>query len=142
MRGGTEAVASIVAMASALERNCTAMEEHRVHLRQLENIIIRDLDAAGVDYVRNGADARIPGNISLSFKNFEGEMILHRLDLRGICVSTGSACNSKETEISHVLRAIHLPEDYARGTIRISLGKGNTADEAKTIADELLRIVD
>ena len=141
MRGGTEAVASIVAMASALERNCTAMEEHRGHLRQLENIIIRNLDAAGVDYVRNGADARIPGNISLSFKKFDGEMILHRLDLRGICVSTGSACNSKDTEISHVLQAIHLPEEYARGTIRISLGKGNTVEEAKTIAEEILTIV-
>ena len=133
MRGGTEAVASIVAMAAALERNCTAMEKHRGHLRQLENIIIHDLDAAEVDYVRNGADTRIPGNISLSFKKFDGEMILHRLDLRGICVSTGSACNSKETEISHVLQAIHLSEDYARGTIRISLGKDNTGDEAKTI---------
>ena len=141
MRGGTEAVASIVAMASALERNCTAMENHREHLRQLENIIICNLEAAGVDYVRNGDDVRIPGNINLSFKNFDGEMILHRLDLRGICVSTGSACNSKETEISHVLKAIHLPEDYARGTIRISLGKGNTVEEVKIIAEELLRIV-
>ena len=141
MRGGTEAVASIVAMASALERNCTSMEKHREHLRQLEKIIISELDTAGVDYIRNGADARIPGNISLSFKHFDGEMILHRLDLRGICVSTGSACNSKETEISHVLQAIHLPEEYARGTIRISLGKGNTVEEVKIIAEELLRIV-
>ena len=141
MRAGTENAASIAAMAAALERNCETMNKHRDHLLQLEKIILYKLNSAGIDYIRNGAEPRIPGNISLSFKNYDGEMILHRLDLKGICVSTGSACNSKETEISHVLQAIHLPEEYARGTIRISLGKGNTMDEAKTIAEEILTIV-
>lgn len=140
-RGGTEDVPSIVAMASALEKNCIAMEQNCEHLRQLENVIIRALECSGVDYVRNGSDCRVPGNISLSFRDADGEKILHRMDLRGICISTGSACNSKETEISHVLKAIHLPEEYANGTVRISLGKNNTMEEAKIIAAELLRIV-
>lgn len=141
MRGGTEDVALIVAMAAALERNNIEIEQNHEHLLQLENVIIRNLDVAGIDYIRNGEAPRIPGNISLSFRNFSGEMILHRLDLKGIFVSTGSACNSKETEISHVLQAIHLPEEYAKGTIRISLGKMNTIEEAETIAEELLTIV-
>ena len=71
----------------------------------------------------------------------EGEMLLHRLDLMGIMVSTGSACDSKNTRISHVLRAIGVDEDYALGTIRISLGKDNTREEAKKIAGALIKIM-
>ncbi len=59
----------------------------------------------------------------------------------GICISTGSACNSKSTEISHVLEAIDMGEELARGTIRISLGKANTAEEVEAISGALLRIV-
>ena len=117
------------------------MKKHCDHLRQLEKIIIHKLDSSGIDYIRNGCEQRIPGNISLSFKYFNGEKIMHRLDLRGICVSTGSACNSKEHEISHVLQAIHLPKEYAHGTIRISLGKDNSVEDVEVIAEELLRIV-
>ena len=135
-------MASIVAMAAALQRNCAEMEKNSKHLRQLEKIIQHKLDSAGIDYIRNGCVPQIPGNISLSFRNVDGEKIMHRLDLRGICVSTGSSCNSKEAEISHVLQAIRLPEDYAHGTIRISLGKDNTVEEVEIIVDELLRIVD
>ena len=64
-------------------------------------------------------------------------MLLHQLEQDEIYVSTGSACNSKETEISHVLKAMHVPEEYARGTIRISLGKDNTVEEAREIAAAL-----
>ncbi|NLW71028.1 MAG: aminotransferase class V-fold PLP-dependent enzyme, partial [Eubacteriaceae bacterium] len=83
----------------------------------------------------------IPGNISLSFNNMEGEAILHRLDLMGICVSTGSACDSVNTQVSHVLKAIRTPEGYAKGTVRISLGKNNTPAQAERIADSLIKIV-
>ena len=78
--------------------------------------------------------------MSLSFPGFEGEAILHRLDLNGICVSTGSACNSKSTEVSHVLQAIRLEDSYAKGTIRISLGKANTEDEVEAIFNALVKI--
>ena len=77
----------------------------------------------------------------MSFKNANGEAILHRLDLKGICVSTGSACDSVNTQISHVLRAIELDESYAKGTIRISLSAENTLEEVQVIAKELIRIV-
>ena len=70
-----------------------------------------------------------------------GESILHRLDLKGIYVSTGSACNSKNNQISHVLKAINLPLDFAKGTIRISLGKYNTLEDIKYIAETLSNIV-
>jgi cysteine desulfurase len=68
-------------------------------------------------------------------------MLLHRLDLRGISVSTGSACDSQNTKISHVLQAINLSEDIAKGTIRISLGKLNKEEDATYIADSLINIL-
>lgn len=70
----------------------------------------------------------------------DGEAVLHRLDLMGIMVSTGSACDSKSTHISHVLHAIDVDELYAKGTIRISLGKDNTMDEAEKVAGAIIRI--
>ena len=68
-------------------------------------------------------------------------MLLHRLDLKGICVSTGSACDSKNTQISHVLKAINVPEEYALGTIRISLGKDNTDQDVIDIANAIKSIL-
>lgn len=141
MRAGTENIASIVGMAAALKKNCSQMEAIGAHLLELENIILGAMDASSIVYQRNGGSPHIPGNLSLSFKGFEGEMLLHRLDLMGIMVSTGSACDSKNTRISHVLRAIGVDEDYALGTIRISLGKDNTREEAKKIAGALIKIM-
>lgn len=141
MRAGTENVASIVAMAVALEKNCIRMDSMNDHLRKLEELLIASLKEAGLDYIRNGGRKRIPGNISLSFRNSEGEMLLHRLDLMGISISTGSACDSNNTQISHVLEAIHAPEEYAKGTIRISLGYENTEEEVSHIAKSLIKIL-
>ena len=83
----------------------------------------------------------LPGLLSLSFPGKDGEAILHRMDLMGISISTGSACDSVNTEISHVLQAIRLNEDYAKGTIRISLGKYNTEEEVNIIAASLIKIL-
>ena len=106
---------------------------------KLERLLLSELSE--LDYIRNGAGNHIPGNISLSFKDRDGEALLHRLDLAGICVSTGSACDSVNTQVSHVLKAIGLEECYAKGTIRISLGKDNTVDDIKAIAAALKKIM-
>ena len=110
-------------------------------LIELEECLISHLQEAGMDFIRNGSNERIAGNISLSFRDSEGEMLLHRLDLMGISVSTGSACDSKNTQLSHVLEAIHVPEGYAKGTIRISLGYENTEEEITHIAESLIKIL-
>ena len=68
-------------------------------------------------------------------------MLLHRLDLKGICVSTGAACDSVNTKVSHVIEAIGVPRGYAEGTIRISLGRYNTEDDALEIASALAEIL-
>lgn len=141
MRAGTENVASIVAMAVALEKNCNRISTVNAHLIELENRLISMLEEADLDFIRNGGDERIAGNISLSFRGSEGEMLLHRLDLMGISVSTGSACDSENTKLSHVLEAIRVPEEYAKGTIRISLGYENTEEEVSYIAASLIKIL-
>ena len=93
-----------------------------------------------MDFLKNGGDNTLPGMLSLSFRNAFGEAILHRLDLRGVCVSTGSACDSINTNISHVLQSIGLKEEYAKGTIRISLGKRNTIEDVDYIVNEIIKI--
>lgn len=140
-RAGTENIASIVGMATALQENINSLGENIISLRNSEKVLLDELDNLGVRYIRNGDDRHIPGNISLSFEGFEGEMLLHRLDLKKIIVSTGSACDNMETQVSHVLKAIGLPEDIAKGTIRISLGHQNTIEEVKTIARAIRDIV-
>ncbi|MBQ8803646.1 MAG: cysteine desulfurase [Tyzzerella sp.] len=141
LRAGTENVAGIVGMSIALKKNCEQIVTNTKHLEKLEKILITNLDVAGIDYIRNGSTTHVPGNISLSFRGGDGEAILHRLDLMAICVSTGSACDSVNTQISHVLQAIGLDENYARGTIRISFGKDNSVEDAHKIVQALLKIL-
>ena len=141
LRAGTENVASIVGMAAALRENCHGLVENQRHILRLEQQLIQRLRASGSPYVQNGGDARLPGLLSLSFPGKDGEAILHRMDLMGICVSTGSACNGTSRGISHVLQAIGLDEEHAAGTIRISLGKNNTEQDVERIASALNKIV-
>lgn len=140
LRAGTENIAGIVGMAAALKNNCDVLEENTRYIARLESKFIDMLDSSGIEYIRNGGKNRLPGLLSLSFPRADGEAILHRLDLTGICVSTGSACNSKNTEVSHVLQAIRLEDSYAKGTIRISLGKANTEGEVEAIVEALIKI--
>lgn len=140
MRAGTENVAAIVGMAVALKKNCDNMQENQIKMRRLEQIMSAELQKADIDYIHNG-NFGIPGNINLSIRGTDGEMLLHRLDLKKIYISTGSACDSTNTEISHVIKAMKVPMEYAEGTIRISFGVNNTDDDANRIARELVKIV-
>jgi cysteine desulfurase len=141
LRAGTENIAGIVGMAVALEEVCTIIDSELRRLAELRKLLIRRLNEAGIDFIVNGGDAGYPGTISLSFKNADGEKILHRLDLQGIYVSTGSACDSVNTQISHVIRALNVSDEYAKGTIRVSLGRYNTADDVESIAVALTKIL-
>ena len=129
-------------MAIALKNNHKTINKNISHLTKLENILLSKLKASDLDFICNSINApHIPGLISISFKNILGETLLHRLDLKGILVSTGSACNSKKTEISHVIKELNIPLEYAKGTIRISLGKENTEDDIYYIANSLENII-
>ena len=128
-------------MAAALKNNCDHLEENRKKIIGLENEFMGKLKETGIPFVRNGGLHTLPGLISLSFPGTDGEAILHRMDLLGICISTGSACNSQDTEISHVLKSIDLDEEYAKGTIRVSLGKYNTSEDVEKIVRGLKKIL-
>lgn len=140
MRAGTENVPAIAAMALALEKNCREMKENEKKLSTVSKILIDRLKSNNADFIVNGGENRLPGHLSLSFKNFDGEVLMNRLDLKNIYVSTGSACNSKTQIISHVLKALKIPKDYIRGTIRITFGKNNSPEDAENIAKNLLEI--
>lgn len=141
MRAGTENVASIVAMTAALKKNCNEMWQTTDKLRAMENAFIDTLKMANIDFIRNGSDNRVPGNINISIRDASGEMLLHRLDLMGICISTGSACDSVNTQVSHVIKAIGLSQDYAEGTIRVSFGRDNKFEDAVAVAKAIIGVL-
>ena len=147
IRAGTENVASIVGMAAALKERCSHIEQSML-LYDKENELLNELQKNGLtvgeDFLWNGNHdilRHLPGIISLSFRGRDGEMILHRLDLKGIIISTGAACDSHRIQVSHVIDAIGVPKEYAKGTIRISLAQNIADDELKAIAKELVAIV-
>jgi cysteine desulfurase len=135
-RAGTENVAGIVGLGKASELALKAFEngdDQKMAARRdkLESTILHQVDAAGV----NGADSggriapRVPNTTNIYFDHIEGEALIIALDLKGLAVSTGAACSSGAIEPSHVLTAMGLPPNQARGSIRFSLGKQNTAED-------------
>ena len=141
MRAGTENVAGVVGMAAALQEHMEHLAQETEYLNELSSRLIDQLRLKGLDFRMNGSHNRIPGSLSLSFKGADGEMLLHRLDLMGTAVATGSACNSKDTVLSHVIRAISVPQEYAYGTIRITLGTDNTPEQMDRIAQQIATIL-
>jgi cysteine desulfurase len=130
-RAGTENVPAIVALgkASEIAREAIARGdlETTSHMRDgLEQTILREVESAGV----NGQGApRVPNTSSIYFDCIEGEALVIALDLKGLAVSTGAACSSGAIEPSHVLTAMGMPPERARGSLRFSLGKRNTPED-------------
>lgn len=141
MRAGTENVAGIVGMATALQEHMEHMAQENRCLNELSGKLIDLLKHKGLDFCINGSHNRIPGSLSLSFKAADGEMLLHRLDLMGTAVATGSACDSKDAVLSHVIREISVPPEYAHGTVRVTLGMDNTAEHVERIAQQITSIL-
>ena len=140
-RAGTENVAGIVGMAAALQEHIEHLDQEAIYLQKLSDLLLNELRNADLDFLMNGDDNRIPGSLSLSFRGADGEMLLHRLDLMGTAVATGSACDSKNSVLSHVIEAIGVPDTYAHGTIRITLGMDNTIEQIPLLAEQISRIL-
>lgn len=143
MRAGTENVASIVGMAKALEVNCAAIRQNTAHLVKLAERFRNGVRLFCPEAICLGADdaERLPGFISIAFPGHSGEGLMHMLDLKGIAVSTGAACDSKNTQVSHVLAAIDAPRSVAESTLRITWGPENTAEEVDAILSALRRLL-
>jgi len=142
-RAGTEGVPGIVAFGMAAKLAREELAERSEHERQL-----RDRFEAGVterieDVVFNGDRARrLPNLSNISFRFIEGEGLLISLDLQGVAVSTGSACSSGTLEPSPVIQALGRNDELARGAIRFSFGKDNTAEEVDYVLEVLARVVE
>lgn len=129
-RSGTENVAEIYSMARALEDNCKNLEKHRAFIAKLEELLFRKLIEAGVRFQVNGDETkRATGVLNVSLQDVDGEGLLNMLDAHGICISTGSACNSRDKERSHVLKAMHIEDERIDSAIRISIGRFNTEED-------------
>ena len=142
MRSGTENVPGIAGMGKAVELGMKHGKEEAAYVKKLRNDTIKKLFRE-IPYLRLNGDFhhRLPGNINISFQFVEAQSLLVLLDMQGICASAGSACTSGDKGISHVLQAIHLREDLARGTLRFTLGADNTPEEMEELVKQLKLLV-
>ncbi|KUK51966.1 MAG: hypothetical protein XD78_2295 [Desulfotomaculum sp. 46_296] len=137
-RAGTENVASIVAAGYALDECVLDIRITAEKLSTFVQITIDGIRSKVPNICVNGyAGNNLPGIVNISFDSISGESLMHLLDLKGICVSTSSACMSSRDEPSHVLMAIGLSEKQAKSTIRISYGRYNTIREVESIINAI-----
>ncbi|WP_128425981.1 cysteine desulfurase NifS [Gudongella oleilytica] len=142
-RAGTENTPGIVGLGKAIELAYEHLEENTTYLISLRERLIKGIKER-IPYVRlNGhPEKRLPGNANFCFQFIEGEALLLSLDMVGIAGSSGSACTSGSLDPSHVLLAIGLPHEIAHGSLRLSLGTGNTEEEVDFAVEKLVGIVD
>jgi len=134
LRAGTENVAGIVAAGHAIEESASIMSDTAFMLEKMVTMPITGILKKIPSVKVNGdANNRIPGILNLCFEGASGESLMHLLDLKGICVSTSSACSSGKDQPSHVLLALGLTEKQAKSSIRISYGRYNTMDDVSVI---------
>lgn len=142
-RAGTENVPGIVGLGKAVELAAATMEERAARETDLRDYTIARIEKE-IPYCRLNGDRvkRLPNNINFSFRFIEGESMLIKLDMKGICASSGSACTSGSLDPSHVLLAIGLPHEIAHGSLRMTLGADTTKEELDYTVDCLKQIVE
>ncbi len=141
-RAGTENVTGIVGMGAAAKRAVAIMEDKAQKEIKLRDYMIARIRAE-VPYCRLNGDEkkRLPNNVNFSFQFIEGESLLIKLDMEGICASSGSACTSGSLDPSHVMLAIGLPHEIAHGSLRLTLSEENTKEEIDFTVDKIKEIV-
>ena len=141
-RAGTENVPGIIGLGAAVSRAVRTMEERTAKEKELRDYLI-DRVLEEIPYCRlNGhRTKRLPNNANFSFQFIEGESLLIRLDMKGICGSSGSACTSGSLDPSHVLLAIGLPHETAHGSLRLTLGEDTVKEDIDYVVEALKEIV-
>ena len=138
-RSGTENVAGIVALATALEDVLPRIPHNRVS--QMRDRLIEGLLKIKRSHLTGDPNNRLPGVASFVFEGIEGESMLLLLDQCGIDASSGSACSSGSLDPSHVLLAIGLPHEIAHGSLRLSICENNTDEDIDYVLEKLPEIV-
>lgn len=142
-RAGTENVPGIVGFGAAVERAFGRRKEKEERETALRDYLIQKIEAQ-IPYCRLNGDRqkRLPNNVNFSFRFIEGESLLIKLDQKGICASSGSACTSGALDPSHVLLAIGLPHEIAHGSLRLTLSEENTKDEMDFVVEAVKETVE
>lgn len=134
MRSGTENVAGIYSMAQALQDNVDHMDSIHAHIAGLDRIFRDLLNTEDIKYEINGdSENRAAGILNISIPNIDGEGLLNMLDMHDICISIGSACNSKSQDRSHVLMAMGFDDERIDSSVRISIGRYNTEEDIRLL---------
>lgn len=143
MRAGTENVPGIVGLGKAAEIAKNEMEQRIAHVQALRDKIIEQVTKKIPHVKLNGHPTmRMPGSVNFSFHFVEGESLLLNLDLKGIGASSGSACTSGSLDPSHVLLAMGLTHEVAHGSLRLTLGRGNTEADVDYLLEVLPEIIE
>jgi len=147
IRPGTESLPNIVGFGCASELLNSEMEVNIKKLKLLQEKLMQNL-ASVENLILTGptVNNRLPGHVSFCVKDIQGESLVLQFDLKNIAVSSASACSSNKTndnEIkpSHVIKALGMPEDYVKGSLRISLGRENTESDVDCIVDYVKEIL-
>lgn len=143
-RSGTENVAGIVGLGKAIEISDNNLEKYCSKLLYLRNNFIDKIEEKiGKENIQINGDLikRLPGNINISFRDIDSNLLLLELDKRGICASGGSACCSSSGSPSHVLAAIGLKKEWMNGTIRLTFGDDNSLEDIDYIVNSIKEII-
>lgn len=139
-RAGTENLAAIVGMVAALKEDLEKQEEHFQHVQNLETVFLAELE--GIQYYLNRVQHHLPYVLNIGFPGQKNDLLLLRLDLAGISISTGSACTAGIVQSSHVLEAMYgANSDRLKQSVRISLSPQNTVEDLQTLAKTLKEII-
>ena len=142
-RAATENLAGIAGLAKALDIAVSNIDKNMAHMKSMRDRLINGLRDR-IDYIKlNGPedDRRLCNNVNFSYEFVEGEAILMRLNMKGICASSGSACASGSLDPSHVLLAIGVPHEIAHGSIRFSVGEDTTEEEIDYVLEIMPKII-
>jgi cysteine desulfurase len=132
-RAGTENVAGIVGLGAALELAAQRLEADRAHETALRERLIEGLLTIPGCRLNGPRRGRLANNVNVCFEGLMGESLLILLDGQGICASSGSACASGSTDPSHVLLALGLSPETAHGSLRLTVGRDNTAAQIEEV---------
>ena len=141
VRGGTENVLGIIAMAAALEDAIEHMEERNEHIKKLNTRLLIELLSIDGVYLNGSFEHRVNSNINVRIDGVKGEDVVSMCDQYGICISAGSACNEGVATPSHVLKAIGLTDEEALSSIRITIGHQNTLEEINEASKILKNVI-
>ena len=141
-RAGTENVAGIVGLGKACEIAKRDLEKNIEYLKSLRDYFIKLVEEKIEIALFNGSKKlRVSGNSNFSFKGIDSQSLLLKLDEKGICVSSGSACSEGNGKPSHVLKAIGLSDEEAKSAIRVTLGEENTKEDIDYLVESIIESI-